>query len=142
MQVKDIMTKDISFVSSQSTVVEAAKLMKDENIGSVPVVDNNMLVGILTDRDIVTREIASGKNPVNQKISDVMSTGVATVASSTDIHDAAKVMADKQIRRLPVVDSGKLVGMLSIGDLAIRDNFEDEAGEALSDISIPNHTLY
>jgi CBS domain-containing protein len=142
MKVKDLMSTNISVVDINTPVSEVAKTMKNQNIGSVPVCKNGKVVGILTDRDIVIREIAEGKNTMASKAEDVMTTGVSTVSSSSDIHEAAKLMSDKQIRRLPVVDNGNLVGMLAIGDIAVRDKLVDNAGEALGQISESNHTLY
>lgn len=128
------MTTDVKTVSPNDTVAHAATLMQQVNVGSIPVVDNNKLVGILTDRDIVIRNVASGQNP-NQKVSTVMTPNVTSVTSDIDIHRAADIMAEKQIRRLPVMENNKLVGIVAIGDLAVETIFENEAGEALSDIS-------
>lgn len=142
MKVKDLMSTKISSVGTDTPITDVAKTMKDRNIGSVPVMENNKVVGIVTDRDIVLREIALGKNPQNTKAKDVMTAGVSIANPEMDIHDAAKIMSDKQIRRLPVVDNGNLVGMLALGDIAVRTKLEDDAGVALGDISIPTHTLY
>ncbi|TDT60889.1 CBS domain-containing protein [Fonticella tunisiensis] len=141
MKVKDVMSSDVAYVSPDTPVTEIARIMKEKNIGSVPVCENKRAVGIVTDRDIVIRDVAMGKGLNNVKARDVMSTGLSVTTPETDIHEAAKMMADKQIRRLPVVDNGKLVGILAIGDLAVREKLEDNAGEALSDISKPTHTL-
>lgn len=142
MKVRDLMSRDVASVSPDSQVEEVARMMKEMNIGSVPVCKAGSIVGIVTDRDIVVRELAMGKNPMSCKVEEVMTYGISTAAPDMDIHDAAKLMADKQIRRLPVVENNRLVGMLAIGDLAIRDRLEDDAGEALSDISKPTHTTY
>jgi CBS domain-containing protein len=82
-----------------------------------------------------------GKNPVNAKVEDVMTYGITTASPDMDIHEASRLMSDKQIRRLPVVENGRLVGMLAIGDIAVRTKLEDDAGEALSDISKPAHEV-
>jgi CBS domain-containing protein len=142
MKVKDLMSTNISVVDINTPVSEVAKTMKTQNIGSVPVCNNGKVVGILTDRDIVIREIAEGKNTMASKAEDVMTKEVSTVSSSSDIHEAAKLMSDRQIRRLPVVDNGNLVGMLAIGDIAVRNKLVDNAGEALGQISESTHTLY
>ena len=142
MKVKDLMSTNISVVDISTPVSEVAKTMKTENIGSVPVCKNGKVVGIVTDRDIVIREIAEGKNIVASKAEDVMTKDVSTVSSSSDIHEAAQLMSDRQIRRLPVVDNGNLVGMLAIGDIAVRNKLVDNAGEALGQISESTHTLY
>ncbi|KRQ87992.1 Hypoxic response protein 1 [Caloramator mitchellensis] len=142
MKVKDFMTTNVAFVNPTTPIVEVAKIMKQRNIGSVPVVDGDRVVGIVTDRDIVLRDIAMGKNPENVTAKDVMTMGVATANPNMDIHDASRLMAEKQIRRLPVVENNRLVGMLAIGDIAVETRLSDDAGEALSDISKPTHTLY
>lgn len=142
MKVKDFMTTNVAYVTPNTPVVEIAKIMKDKNIGSVPVLDGDKVVGIVTDRDIVLRDIAFGKNPNEVLAKDVMTVGVTTANHNMDIHDAARIMAEKQVRRLPVVENGRLVGMLAIGDIAVESRLADDAGEALSDISKPTHTLY
>lgn len=134
MKIKDIMTTDVKSVSPNDSLSQAALLMEQLNVGSVPVVDNNKVVGIVTDRDIALRNVARGQNP-NQKVSDVMTTNVTSAPPDMDVHSAADIMASNQIRRLPVVDNGNLVGIVAIGDLAVEDIFENEAGEALHDIS-------
>lgn len=142
MKVKDLMTTEISTVDVQTPITDIAKTMKDRNVGSVPVCQNGKIVGIVTDRDIVLRNVAEGKNTGTTKAQDVMTTGIQTIDSNTDIHDAAKIMSDKQIRRLPVVDNGNLVGMLALGDIAVTNKLHDNAGEALSQISEITHTIY
>lgn len=134
LKIKEIMTTDVKTVTPNDTVSQAASAMEQLNVGSIPVVDNKKIVGIVTDRDIVLRNVARGQNP-NQKISDVMTVNVTYATPDMDVHNAADIMADHQIRRLPVVDGGNLVGIVAIGDLAVEDIFENEAGEALHDIS-------
>jgi CBS domain-containing protein len=135
VKVKQIMTTDVSTVAPNDTVTKAASLMGQLNIGSVPVTDNNRVVGIVTDRDIVLRGVAKGEG-ANQKISEVMTTNVKSVTPDTDVHTVADIMAENQIRRLPVVDNDQLVGIVAIGDLAVENIFENEAGEALHTISM------
>lgn len=142
MKVRDLMSRNVAEVSPDTSLEEVARMMKEMNIGSVPVCESGRVVGIVTDRDIIVRELAMGKNPVATRVGDVMTHGISTVSPDMDIHDAAKLMSDKQIRRLPVVDNGRLVGMIAIGDMAVRSTLEDDAGEALSDISKPSHTIY
>lgn len=140
--VKDLMSKNVAAVSPDTSLEEVARMMKEKNIGSVPVCNSGRIVGIVTDRDIVIRELAIGKNPVSTKVGDVMTYGISTASPNMDIHDAVQLMSDKQIRRLPVVENERLVGMIAIGDMAVRSKLEDDAGEALSDISKPAHTIY
>ena len=142
MKVKEMMSRSVMSVDPDTSVIDIAKIMKDNNIGSVPVVKGNKVIGIVTDRDIVLRDTALAKDNQTLKAKDVMSQGISTASPEMDIHDAADIMAKKQIRRLPVVENDKLVGMLALGDLAVRTTLEDNAGEALNEISKPSHTLY
>lgn len=142
MQVRDIMSKNVASVDPNTPIVEVAKIMKNMNIGSVPVCRDGKVLGIVTDRDIVLRNIAMGKDINQVKAQDVMTMGLSTTSPDTDIDDAARIMSEKQIRRLPVVENEKIIGMVALGDLAVRNRYEDNAGEALSDISKPTHTLY
>lgn len=135
MKIKEIMTTDVHTVCANDSISEAANLMKSLDVGAVPVLDNDMLVGIVTDRDLVVRGIAQGKNG-NDKVSSVMTKDVTTVTSDMDVHNVADIMAVKQIRRLPIVDNNRLVGIVAIGDMAVESIFEDEAGEALHNISM------
>lgn len=141
MKVGEVMSKNIAAVNPDTPVEDIAKVMKDMNIGSVPVCEGDKVIGIVTDRDIVIRNIAVGKGGNNVQAKDVMTSGISTVDPNTDIHEAANLMADKQVRRLPVVEDGRLVGIVALGDIAVRSKLEDNAGEALSDISKPTHTM-
>lgn len=140
MRVQDLMTSNVSCVQASDTIQKAAQVMQSVNAGSVPVCqdqNNKKVVGILTDRDIVLKAIATGRDS-NAKVSDCMSTQVVTVTQDTDAHEAADLMAQHMIRRLPVVDnSGNLIGICSIGDLATVDIHINEAGDALNKISQP-----
>ncbi|MBW4829326.1 MAG: CBS domain-containing protein [Clostridiaceae bacterium] len=137
MKVGDAMTKEVKVAREDSTIEYVANEMKNLNIGSIPVCDlNNKLLGIVTDRDIVVRGLSQGKGG-NYTVKDVMTTNPVSVSPETSIHEATDIMSQNQIRRLPVVDNGTLVGILAIGDVAVRDNFIDQAGDALSSISEP-----
>ena len=138
MKVKDIMTKDIVYINPNATVTEAAQLMQKHNIGSVPVCEQNKLIGIVTDRDIVVRNIANGMNPNNTKVRDVMTSQVASATPDMDVSDAASIMSQKQIRRMPVIESNNLVGIVSLGDMATNPYTDTEASHALSEISFPS----
>lgn len=131
---REIMTTDVSTVTLKDNVYEVAVKMKQEDTGFIPVVEGKKLIGVITDRDLVIRGFADKKEG-STAIKEVMSDHVVSVPPDTTVDEAAKVMAKEQIRRLPVVENGDLVGIVSIGDLAVRDKFEDEAGEALSQIS-------
>lgn len=141
MKLKNIMTKDVAVVSPETSIEEAAKIMQDLNIGSVPVVENSKVKGIVTDRDIVIRCIAEKKNPTIQ-VSKIMTTGLVYGLPHMNVLEAADLMAQHQVRRLPVVDKGKLVGIISIGDLALEAQFFDETGEALTEISDPTPPIH
>ena len=137
MKVKELMTADPATLGPEATLGEAATLMKQEDCGSIPIVQEGRLVGIVTDRDIVIRAIAAGKDPRSTRVSEVMSADPVTVRSDDDAKDAERVMADRQIRRLPVCDDGKLAGILVIGQLARRERDEESVGETLKEISEP-----
>lgn len=142
MKLKEIMTNDVSSVSPKDPIIDAAKIMQQRNVGCIPVCDNNKEVkGILTDRDIVIRVVAEGRNPRDLDVNKVMSTGVTLGSPDMDAEEAAQIMAEHQIRRLPIVQNNKLQGIVSIGDLATNHIFVAEAGDALHDISQPSHPL-
>ncbi|NSW90783.1 MAG: CBS domain-containing protein [Firmicutes bacterium] len=138
LKVKDKMTKNVAYVSPNTSITETAQLMQRHNIGSVPVVDDNNLVGIVTDRDIVVRNIAQGNDPRSTPVSDIMTTNVITVTPDADMEEVTAKMAINQIRRVPVVENNRLVGILAIGDMATDRRFNMEASEALSEISRPS----
>jgi CBS domain-containing protein len=136
MKVRELMTGDPSSVESNATLGQVATLMKQEDCGSIPVVDGARLVGIVTDRDIVIRAVAAGKDPKTLRVSEVMSANPVTVGPDDDIKQAEKLMADRQIRRLPVVEKGALVGILVTAQIARAEN-ERATGETLKEISAP-----
>lgn len=139
LKIKDIMTKNVKTVSENSTMKEVAEHMKSLNVGSIPVCDkSNKLIGMVTDRDMVIRGLTTGSDP-NTPINKVMSKSPVSIGSDIGVHEAARVMAKNQIRRLPVVENNELVGIVSIGDLAVRDIYVNEAGDALSSISEPSN---
>lgn len=119
MKVRDAMAQTISCASPGDRIQDAARAMRDEDAGFIPVVDEGRLVGVLTDRDIVLRSIAEGAtDPRDGSVADVMSTEVRTIAPEDDLDDAARIMSDAEVRRLPVVEKGgRLVGVLSHGNL-------------------------
>lgn len=138
MQLKDIMTDNVVSVNSNSTVEQTAMLMQKHNIGSVPVCDGNNIKGIVTDRDLVLRNIASGQDPKSSKIGNIMSANLTYGHPDMQVEEASRLMAKYQIRRLPVVEGNKLVGMVSLGDVAVNPEYDMEASEALSEISTPS----
>lgn len=129
--VEEIMTTDPRTVDSGDTLLDAARAMRDADIGNVIVMDGGQASGILTDRDIVIRAVAEGRDPESTSVGDVASSGLQTLTPDQSIDDAVTMMRDKDIRRLPVCKHGRPVGILSLGDLAM----EREPQSALADIS-------
>jgi len=138
MKLKDIMTKDVYSASPEASVQEVARKMQELNVGAIPIVEEGRPVGIITDRDIVLRNVVENKKAESVRASEIMTRDLVLGEPEMDVEEAAVVMSRHQIRRLPVVENGRLVGIVSIGDLATRSEFADEAGEALSDISVPS----
>ncbi|KEK24199.1 CBS domain-containing protein [Bacillus gaemokensis] len=132
--VREFMSTNIVQCTPLDNVYEAAVKMKEEEIGMIPVVENHQVVGLVTDRDLVIRGIAE-KHPGSNKITNVMTTDIVSVSPSESIEKATELMARYRIRRLPVVENGRLIGMLALGDLAINEEADDQAGFALSEIS-------
>ncbi|AFS78084.1 cystathionine beta-synthase domain-containing protein [Gottschalkia acidurici 9a] len=136
MKIKDIMTHNVSTISSSSSIQDAAREMKELDVGVIPVMcsKTKQNVGLLTDRDIIVRAISEGKS-LSSSVKDIMSANPITVSPDTEVSEAAKLMSQNQIRRLPVVEKGKLVGIVSLGDLAVDNKCSHKAGSALSSIS-------
>lgn len=119
MKVKECMSLDVCYCSPTDTVSDVAKKMCENHIGCIPVCNQNKnVVGLITDRDIILRSIACDKDAKQTPISDIMTTSVCCCSTDTDVSEATKLMSDLQIRRLPVIENDKVVGMLTIGDLA------------------------
>lgn len=138
--IKDIMSKEIECCSLLDNMYEVAVKMKELNVGAIPIVDEERLVGMITDRDIVIRGIAE-KNPGSTKVEKIMSDQLVTVTSDTTTKQAVKLMAEHQIRRLPVVEGGNLIGIVSLGDFATHQLTDELAGDALSEISEQNNQI-
>ncbi|HEY0605484.1 MAG TPA: CBS domain-containing protein [Herpetosiphonaceae bacterium] len=138
MQVSEIMTSDVQTVTPDTDLVTVAKYMKDLDVGVIPVVEGEQLVGLITDRDIVIRAVAAGKQAKESQVREHMSPSPTTVSSNDNVSKAAEIMAREQIRRLPVVDGGKLVGIVSIGDVAVDAGKDKLTGNALEQISEPS----
>ena len=134
MKISEIMSERVVTIDQREPVIAAARLLKRMNLGALPVTDRSgKLVGMLTDRDIVVRCVAAGGNAREMTVGDIMSRGVVTASPESEVSDAARRMGRGQVRRLPVVEGGKLVGMLSLADMARRCDME--AAAALADIS-------
>jgi len=136
--IQDVMTRDVQTVSPQETVQRAAQLMDELNVGAIPVLDGDKLVGMITDRDITVRSVAAGQAPGSTKVSDVMSTDVRTCTSKQSVEEVLNTMGDVQIRRIPVVDegSGKIIGIVSLGDVATKH--AADVDRTLDEISSPS----
>jgi CBS domain-containing protein len=138
MQVKQIMTRGCECIAPDSTLQEAAERMKALDVGPLPICANDRLAGIVTDRDLVLRGIAEGRDPKATRVRDVMTPNVAYCFEDQDVDEAAQLMKDKQIRRLAVLNRAKrLVGIMSLGDLAVDAGDEQLVGETLERISAP-----
>jgi CBS domain-containing protein len=129
--VEEIMTRDPRTVDAGATLVDAAREMRESDIGNVVVLDGGRAAGILTDRDIVVRAVADGREPGSTPVREVCSSGLETLDPDQSVDDAVRLMREHDVRRLPVVRDGRPVGILSLGDLAV----EREPESALADIS-------
>lgn len=130
-KVSDVMTENPETVEPSDSATEAAKKMKEADTGALLVTDDDELKGIVTDRDIVVKAVAEGKDPDDVDVDDICSTDPKTIEPDADVRDAVKKMRDADVRRLPVVDDGKPVGIVSLGDLAQAKDKDS----ALADIS-------
>jgi len=139
MKISEIMTKEVISLSVDDTVERAAQLMKEYNIGSIPVnTEGRGVVGIVTDRDIILRCVAEGKNIKGQKIREIMTSNPVVGDENINVNDATRIMSERQIRRLPIISNDKLIGIVSLGDLALEPNLKQETTDVLGEISIPS----
>ena len=136
-KVRDVMTERPRAVTSDTPVTQVAELMESEDVGSIPVLEGEQLTAIVTDRDIVVRALAKGKDPRGMPVREVFTTEIITVGPDQDLSDALQIMAANQVRRLPVVDEeNRLVGVVSQADLAMEAK-EKSVGEMVQEISRP-----
>jgi CBS domain-containing protein len=131
---RDIMTEGADFVSSSTTVLDAAKKLASEDYGALPICDGEKLQGMITDRDIVVKVLAQGLDPATTKVIDLVQGEVVTIGADDPIEEAMRTMADHQVRRLPVIDGDRLVGMVSQADLA-RSGQDQAVGDTVEAIS-------
>lgn len=137
MKVSEVMTRDVCTIAPEATLQQAGKLMAELDVGSLPVAENDKLIGMITDRDIVVRAVGQGRGP-QTPVRDAMTHDIKYAYDDQSIADISLNMGNLQVRRLPVVTRDKsLVGILSLGDIARRE--ADDAGEALQDISRPSN---
>ena len=139
MRVRDLMTDAVKTATPSTRLEDVARLMRDEDIGSVPVAENEKLVGMVTDRDIVVRGVAQEADTTSMRLADVMSTNVRCATEDEDVDDVLDEMARNQIRRMPVVDRKEhLVGIISLGDIAAKTSDEEmDLAHSLGEISEP-----
>ena len=136
MQVRDLMNQSVVSIDPSESAALAARLLARHNLGSLPVCGTDGgLRGIVTDRDIVLRCVAAEEDPGKTQVKDIMTRNCAVVSPEDDAREAARLMAEKQVRRLPVLEGNSVVGMVSLGDLARSHRCDMEAGKALSEIS-------
>ena len=136
MKIRELMTNPVIRIDPEESVAVAARTLAHYNIGILPVcAGNGQLCGLVTDRDLVTRCLASGRSPAATTVREVMTGSVVSVRPDTDTMEAAKLMGQQQVRRLPVVENGRLCGMVSLGDLANREESAPDAQNALQGIS-------
>ena len=136
-QVRDLMTENPTTCEPSTTVVDAARMMASEDVGPIPIVDGGRLVGIVTDRDIVVRVVAEGQDPSSCTIGDVASSDLVTVEADTDLQEAERLMAQNQVRRLPVVEGDRLVGIVAQADIVREAKDDDKAERTVEQISQP-----
>ena len=134
--VRDTMTQNPRTIGASASVVEAARLMREEHIGSLPITDNERLVGMLTDRDITTRVVAEAADPKTTPVGEVYSGDLISVEPDKDLDEALQLMARHQVRRLPVVENGRLVGIVAQADIALSEN--EKTGALVEAISAPS----
>ncbi len=127
MKVKDCMCNQVCYCKPDCSVNEAAKIMCENHVGCIPVCnDNKCVVGIITDRDIILRSVACNKEASNTKVSDVMTCNTICCDCNSEVTEASKIMGEQQIRRIPVTENGKLVGILTLGDLAKNQQIDNQ----------------
>ena len=135
--VRDAMTENPHSIGHSASVVEAARLMREEHIGSLPITDDEQLVGMITDRDITTRVVAEAADAAKTPVGDVYSRDLISVEPDRGLEEALELMARHQVRRLPVVENGRLVGIVAQADIALSEN-EQKTGELVEAISKPS----
>jgi CBS domain-containing protein len=132
--IRDVMTANPASCEPSTTVVDAARVMAQEDVGPVPIVEGGRVVGLVTDRDLVVRVLAEGRDPTSTTIGEIASADLVTVQPDSDLNEALNLMAQNQVRRLPVVEGDQLVGIVAQADVA-RAADEEKTGEVVQDIS-------
>jgi len=136
--IRDVMTREVECARPDMTLVDVARVMKDKNLGSLPVCEGTAVAGMITDRDITVRGVAEGRDPSATKVTEVMSREVVTVKEDSRLEEAERLMHDRQLRRLPVVnDQGELTGFLSLAKVA-RTEGPEQVGKVVKGVSQPS----
>lgn len=134
--IRDVMTANPECVSEKDSIRDAARIMKDSDTGVVPVVDGKKIIGLITDRDIVVRGIAEGKNLENVRVNELMTKSVRSVREDATVSEVLELMGNAEVRRVPVVnDRDELVGIVSMGDIATNTNQDGKVGKTVEEIS-------
>lgn len=134
--VRDVMTPNPECVSERDSIRDVARIMKEQDTGVVPVVDGKRIIGLITDRDIVVRGIAEGRDVSSVKVNEIMTKSVRSVKEDTPLTEVLDLMGSAEIRRLPVVNgNNELIGIVSLGDIASNSNQDDRVGKAVENIS-------
>src|SRR5688572_13762107 len=134
--VRDVMTPNPECVSERDSIRDVARIMKEQDTGVVPVVDGKRIIGLITDRDIVVRGIAEGRDVSTVKVNEIMTKSVRSVKEDTPLNEVLDLMSNAEIRRVPVVNGNdELVGIISLGDIAENTNADNRVGKAVEDIS-------
>ena len=135
-QIRDVMTSNPECVNEKDSLRDVARIMKDRDTGVVPVVDGRKIVGLITDRDIVVRGLAEGKNLENASVSELMTKQVRTVRDDASVNDALELMNSAEVRRVAVVNSNdELVGIVSLGDISVKSDKDAKVGQTVESIS-------
>jgi CBS domain-containing protein len=134
MNIRDVMTPNPRTLSPEDSIQNAARIMRDEDTGAVPVVENGRPIGLVTDRDIVVRAVADG-GQLDRPVRDIATTNLVAVTPEMSTREANELMREHQVRRLPVIEGERLVGMVSLGDLAVKESKEGRTGETLERVS-------
>lgn len=143
MKISEIMTEEVEVVNPTATLFDVAKKMDELNVGAIPVCDGERLQGMVTDRDIVVKAIAKDMDVRSTKVSEVASTDVFYCFEDQDVEEAADLMEEKQVRRLPILNAQKrLVGIVSLGDIATASGDTNLAGETISEVSTPSRPAH
>ena len=138
MKVRDVMTPNVACITQETTIQETAQMMTKLNVGSMPVCEQESIVGIVTDRDILIRSVAEPELAVTSSIGSIMTPKVKTISIDTNVEEAVRIMGEHQIRRLPVTENNAVVGMVALSDIAVNTDLNEEISKGLYKLSNPH----